>query len=368
MPQVPARYNQTHRDKTGNKDDPNNAGSNQNNQPAPQQTTSILHSRSHQSLSAHPSRNNPSERTRVTIHCSTDDSELISSSTSQNSHVANRFSRHTFEKSPNGPEQPRDSLRHKSIPEIDASSNLLKIPNYMLPAKSRPQESLNPKSIPIISPDSNLIKPTAASKNKTQISELDNSGLGEAWGRMKLTPGQALQPNVPPPPPIVNREKANNPPKVAAQLEMSKFQQPSRLNTLSVADIAAMRKRHHLMSPKKQTLVLGLPGAKLRDPCKSYSVIEGSLVRNNQTLFIGNEFTATIHNPAYQNQRHHHNQESEQSLLQRLSEAPKSTTKKTLPVKIMYPKYRVPTRELFGLNEKPVYFLAPVKSHFPFES
>ena len=361
MPQIPSRFNLTQRGDKSRPED-NNGGGGMNSLP-----TSLL-SRSHHSLSAHHSRNSIAERNRLTANNpnTSDDSEL---GTNQNQAANNRFSRHAFDK--NSSDQPaKDSLRHRSIPEIDSNSNLLKVPNYMLP-KPRNSDLNAPKTIPIISADSNLIKHTAASKSKSSLVDIDQSGsgLGEAWGKMKMTPGQSLQPNVPPPPPhAIAREKPTTiPPKLTPHSETtSKYNAPGRLNTIAVTDFTSLRRRHQqLMSPKKQTLVFGLPGSKLRDPTKSYSVIEGSLVRSNQSLFIGNEYSATIsrnHAPY-----HHITQNSDFSLLQRLAEAPRISTKKTLPVKIMYPKYRVPNKNVFAIDEKPVYFLAPVKSTMPFD-
>ena len=66
------------------------------------------------------------------------------------------------------------------------------------------------------------------------------------------------------------------PPKMAAQLEMSKF--AHRVNTLSVADFAALRKMQRLNNNhRRQTFVLASTGGPHRErPSKAFSVIEGN--------------------------------------------------------------------------------------------
>ena len=341
---MPARFGLTQRDRIQPREDNSSTINNSNSH-----NSQSVHSRSQGSISATHNRspNRPADET----------------DSAANSNPSVRFSRHSFDRPQGNSGEPSTtvSLRHKTIPEIDSTSSLLKVPSYMQPTKNKAADTLNAKTIPLISPDSNLIKPTAASKCKSQLNEPDtnNSGIGEAWGKMKLASSMnGLPNNNTMQGALTGRDRPTNAAKVAGQLEMSKLQ-PNRVNTVSVADLIALRKSHHgVVSPKKQTLVLGYPGfnPRLRDS-KSFSVIEGSLMRPNRPLFSTQDIYPHIPN-----------QNTEQTLFQKLSEAPKICSKKSLPVKVLYPRYyRLPKNEAFGLNEKPVYFLAPVKTGLPFD-
>ena len=347
IPQVPARFNMAQNSRT--RDDMQATSGSSSGQTG-------ASSRVFQSLSAHHSRQSYAKNQNAPTTIGEDGDEANPQHYSNLGVSNNRFSRHSLvNKSP----YIEPVLKPKQIPDIDPNSNLLKLPAYMTANRGKQNENFNAKAIPLIATDSNLIKPTAASKSKSQNNLNDPDSTGEAWGKLKLTPGQALQPQVPPPPPLPQpreKEKPAIPPKISAHIEMSKF--AHRVNTLSVADFAALRRMQRIGHPRRQTLLLAATGHKER-PSKSFSVIESSLVRNANPLFLASEeFSHFVENS-----------QPNTTMLHTFGEAPKVVSKKSLPLKLLEPRYRyrVPSRAEVFNNEKPVYFLAPVRTVLPFE-